>query len=505
MAAFQDAVAFVASANSDDAAITVELLEEHGIRAQAFGNLRELENDLTITTGCLILAEDVLFEEEVPALRAALESLPAWFDIPLIVVARNIGSLLGIFAEAFPKSGNVTFLERPLNPYSLVSAVRVALQATARQHEVGRLVREREEAVALRDEFLAMLAHELRNPLASMRNATYLLRNLDLQDPRAVNHTNILDRQVNHLARMVDDLMDVERLERSKMVLQVEGSDLNRVVASAVESSLPIAHARGHQITVRYGTAEMPVDVDVVRIEQVICNLINNSAKFSPIPGEIWVDTSVDAGFATISVRDAGNGFESDSGERLFQPFLQVNQPIARTAGGLGIGLTIVRRIVELHGGSVKAESEGLGRGATFTVSLPRRIAAARDSVAPQTASETRRRRIVVIDDNPDIRETLEELLSIWGHEVSLANDGLSGLREVLKVRPDIVLIDIGLPGMNGYEVARAIRHEDLGDIQLIAVSGYGQPNDVAMAKDAGFDAHFLKPVSLEALEGLLN
>ena len=503
----RDSLAYVASANSDDAAITVELLEEHGIGAKAFSNLRELGHDLHAGTGCLILAEDVLFEEEVPALRAALESLPAWFDIPLIIVARDVGSTLAIFAEAFPKSGNVAFLERPLNRHTLVSAARVALQATARQREVGRLVKEREDAVTLRDEFLAMLAHELRNPLASMRNATYLLRKLDLQDPRAVKNTDILDRQVTHLARMVDDLMDVERLERRKMALQVETADLNRIVASAVETSLPMAQERGHKITARYWAAEMPVDVDVVRIEQVVCNLITNAAKFSPEPGEIWIDTSVVDGAAIVSVRDAGAGFDADSGEQLFQPFLQLLQPLARTTGGLGIGLTIVRRLVEMHGGVVEARSEGLGRGAAFTVSLPLRAAARLDD--PQTpalpGSRRRRRRVVVVDDNLDIRESMESLLLLWGHEVTMASDGRSGAREIIETRPDIALVDIGLPGMDGYEVARAVRRENLGAIRLIAVSGYGQPSDVALAAEAGFDAHLLKPVDLEALEKLLS
>lgn len=501
-----DSLAYVASPNQGDAEMTVRFLEDSGVEARAFGNLRDVASELNEGTGCLILVDDVLVEDAVPAFREALQSLPAWFDLPLIVVARNFGPLLNIFADAFPQSGIVTFLERPLNPHTLVSAARVSLRASAHQREAGRLMREREQAVALRDEFLAMLAHELRNPLASMRNATYLLHQLDLPDPRAVKSTAILDRQVAHLARMVDDLMDVERLERSKMVLQVEPGDLNRIVASAVESSLPMAQARGHQITVGYRVAELPVTADIVRIEQVICNLVNNAAKFSPTPGEIRLMTSAASGSAVVSVEDSGNGFDADAGERLFLPFLQVGQPLARSAGGLGIGLTIVRRLVELHGGTVQAKSDGVGRGATFTITLPLRDLSTAAPVPVSEASRDRQtRRIVVIDDNADIRETLEEVLKLWGHEVTTAADGTSGVRAVLETRPEIALVDVGLPGMNGYEVARALRREGLGSLRLIAVTGYGQPSDKALASDAGFDAHLLKPVSLDDLEKLLS
>lgn len=290
------------------------------------------------------------------------------------------------------------------------------------------------------------------------------------------------------------------------MVLQVEPTDLNRIVASAVESSLPFAQGRGHQITVSYGAAELPVDADVVRIEQAICNLINNAAKFSPEPGEIRVATSGAAGTAVVSVRDSGNGFDADAGERLFLPFLQVGQPLARSVGGLGIGLTIVRRLVELHRGTVKATSDGLGRGATFTITLPLRdVSAARPVKTSLPSAERRPRRVVVVDDNPDIRETLEEVLKVWGHEVSTASDGTSGVREVLKARPEFALVDVGLPGMDGYEVARTLKRENLGNMRLIAVTGYGQPSDKALAAAAGFDAHLIKPINLEELDRLLS
>jgi signal transduction histidine kinase len=504
------AQAFLVSPNPTDASMSVRLLADHGISARAFASLGEVAPALNEEVACLILVEDALVGAELPVLREALHGLPAWVDLPLIVMSRDVGSASMAFAQAFPESGNVTFLDRPLSPQTLVSAVRVALRASSRQRQVGDLLAEREQAVKLRDEFLAMLAHELRNPLAPMRNSVYLMRMLNLQDERARKNIDMLERQIDHVVRMVDDLLDVARLERSKMVLQIEPADLNRIVGAAVESTLATAQARGHRISVHYGAAELPVRADVVRMEQVVTNLINNAVKFTPQPGEIRVETALEQGphgpCARVSVQDHGIGFDPATAEKLFAPFLQASPTFERSTGGLGIGLTIVRRLAALHGGSAQAESAGLGQGARFTVRLP--IHAARAAPAPAAAKHAppaRKRRVVVIEDNEDIRETLEALLRIWGHEAWLAGDGPAGVRQVLAVRPDVALIDVGLPGMNGYEVARAIRRELGGEVRLVAVTGYGQPGDIAQALDAGFDRHLLKPIAPEVLEKMLG
>jgi signal transduction histidine kinase len=497
----------IVSPNADDAELAVELLSQAGMQARAFGSMRELAQTLDDRTGCLILVEEALLEDELPLLRDALARLPAWCDLPLIVVSRDVGTLGFLTAAAFPHSGNVTLLERPLNPHTLASAVQVALRASARQREVGELIGQREQAVKLRDEFLAMLAHELRNPLAPMRNALYIMRAHKIDDPLILKNAEILDRQVNHMVRMVDDLMDVARLERGKVALKKQRADLNRVVAAAVESCLPAAQQRGHHVSVHYGANALPVDGDAVRIEQIICNLINNAAKFSPQPGEIRVETAVESGRALVMVEDRGIGFEPGAAENLFDPFLQVNPTLERTAGGLGIGLTIVKRLAELHGGSVHAASAGSGKGSRFIVRLP--LATGLEPPASEAArppAATRRCRVVIIEDNPDIRETLRTLVTMWGHSVALASDGNSGVELVLQQRPDVALIDVGLPGMNGYEVARAIRRTiPNGDIRLIAVTGYGQPSDRDTASQAGFDTHLLKPIAPEVLRELLG
>ena len=500
------AAACIVSPNAADAELAVRLLEETGVLARAFASVRELAGVLDDTIGCLILVEEALLAEDIPALSEALARLPAWCDLPLILVSRDVGALGAVAADAFPSSGNVTLLGRPLNAHTLVSAVQVALRATARQREVRDLIAQREQAVRLRDEFLAMLAHELRNPLAPMRNALHIMRMMQTEDPTVLKSIQILERQVGHVVRMVDDLMDVARLERGKVVLKKERLDLNRVVSSAVETCLHAAQERGHHVNVRFGAAALPVDGDAVRLEQIVCNLLINAAKFTTRPSEILVQTAVEAGFARVAVEDQGIGFEPEAAERLFDPFLQVNPTLERSAGGLGIGLTIVRRLTELHGGRVHAASEGPGKGSRFVVRLPLASGFAEPQPeAPQPRLERRRRRIVVVEDNPDIRETLRMLLDLWGHEVTMASDGRSGVDRVLQERPDVALIDVGLPGMSGYDVARAIRAGmPNGEIRLIAVTGYGQPSDRELAMQAGFDTHLLKPIAPTVLERLL-
>jgi signal transduction histidine kinase len=492
----------VVSPNAGDAQLAVGFLQKHGIEALAFPSLVELAASLDARIGCVVVAEEGLIAEEIPAFREAIARLPAWADLPLILVARDVPALAALSAAAFPDSGNVTLLERPLNAHTLVSAVQVALRASARQRDVGDLLAERESAVRLRDEFMAMLAHELRNPLAPMRNALYLMRSQSIDDPVVQQCAGILDRQVTHIARMVDDLMDVARLERGKVTLQKRRVDLNRVVAAGVESCLPAAKTRGQRISLRLSPAALPVDADAVRVEQIVCNLVNNAIKFSPASGEVAVETVAIGGEALIAVQDEGIGFEPHAAEKLFAPFLQVNPTLERTAGGLGIGLTIVRRLAELHGGRVSGASPGPRRGARFEVRLPLAVGPAAAEPAELPALSARRRRVVVIEDNDDIRATLMSILRQWGHEAVAEADGHAGLARVLEVKPDVALVDLGLPGLNGYDVARRVRAAiPAGALRLIAITGYGQPADRERAIDAGFDAHLLKPVALEVLE----
>ena len=364
-------IARVVSPNEADAQLALAILGENGIEAHACSSVAEAARVLDESTGCLVIVEEALVAEELPALREAFLRLPPWADLPLVLVARDTAAVAAQAAEIFPTSGNVTLLGQPLSPMTLVSAVQMALRAAARQREVGELLAEREEAVRLRDEFLAMLAHELRNPLAPMRHAVEIMQLQKIEAPVLKECTAILGRQVDHIVRMVDDLMDVARLERGKVLLQRSRIDLNSVVAAAVESCLPQAQARGHRIALNFGARELPMDADAVRIEQILCNLVNNALKFSEEPGEVRVETSSEGGDALITVEDRGSGFEPEVAATLFTPFLQMDTTLARTIGGLGIGLNLVRRIVELHGGTVSARSDGPNRGSTFSFELP--------------------------------------------------------------------------------------------------------------------------------------
>jgi len=502
-AALRAPLARVVSPNEADAELALTFLAESGIEAHACGSLAEAARALDESTGCLVIVEEALVADELPALREACSRLPQWADLPLVLVARDAGAAATHAAQIFPDSGNVTLLGRPLAPMTLVSAVQMALRASARQREVGELLAARENAVRLRDEFLAMLAHELRNPLAPMRNALEIMRLQHIDNPLVVESAAILGRQVDHIVRMVDDLMDVARLERGKVILQRSRVDLNRVVSAAVKSCLPPAQARGHRIALHFGAGELPMDADEVRLEQIVCNLVNNAIKFTTEPGEIRVETKAEGEEALLTVEDRGMGFEPAAAARLFAPFLQENPTLARTAGGLGIGLTIVQRLAELHGGSVSASSGGPGSGARFVVRLPlalgTRPATMSEPPAPRAAKPLR---VVVIEDNDDIRDSLRTLLTLWGHDVRSAADGKRGMELVLAAPPDVALVDIGLPGISGYDVARLIRERlPSRRIRLIAVTGYGQASDRERVLAAGFDAHLLKPVAPDALQ----
>ncbi|MBV9189449.1 MAG: hybrid sensor histidine kinase/response regulator [Betaproteobacteria bacterium] len=503
-------LARIVSSNAGDNELAISFLRSNGVDARADSSLREAAAALDESCGCLVIAEDALVEEELPALREAFVRLPRWSDLPLVLVAHDAGALAVIAGQLFPDSGNVTLLGRPLAPMTLVSAVQMALRAAARQREIGEMLAERGEAVRLRDEFLAMLAHELRNPLAPMRHAVEIIRLQKIEQPILKESAAILGRQVDHIVRMVDDLMDVARLERGKVALQRARVDLNSVVTAAVETCLPQAQAHGHRISLHFGTRELPMDADAVRLEQIICNLVNNAIKYSEEPDEICVETGSEGAEALITVRDRGQGFEPGVAAKLFTPFLQVNPTLARSGGGLGIGLTIVQRLAELHGGSVIASSEGPGNGARFVVRLPLAVgeeagpAPAQARPAPASAAK-KRLSVVVIEDNKDIRHTLGTLLTLLGHEVRTAPDGKRGTDLILAAPPDVALVDIGLPGLSGYDVAREIRKQlPTNRVRLIALTGYGQASDRERAFAAGFDAHLLKPIPVDALERAL-
>jgi signal transduction histidine kinase/ActR/RegA family two-component response regulator len=368
---------------------------------------------------------------------------------------------------------------------------------------------ELEGALRSRDEFLAMLGHELRNPLAPIRNAAQVMRLIGPADPHLNRARDVIERQVGQLARLVDDLLDVSRVTQGKVELQREKIDLDTVLAQAVETSRPLIDGRRHTLTVALPPAPLPLMADLTRLSQVVGNLLNNAAKYMEEGGRIWLTAEHDGREAVIRVRDAGVGIPGEMLTRIFEPFTQLNRSLARSEGGLGIGLALVRSLVEMHGGKVEAFSAGLGCGSEFVVRLPALEEQGEAEPAPvepgQRAPRGAGRRVLVVDDNLDSAETLGTVLEIAGHEVWLAHDGEEALVLVERHRPEAVLLDIGLPKLDGYEVARRLRLDPGNDgILLVAVTGYGKEEDRDRGRLAGFDHHLVKPVDLEALRDLL-
>jgi signal transduction histidine kinase/ActR/RegA family two-component response regulator len=496
MSVVEHAGVFVVTPNAADGEVALELLARHGITARRAADLHALASALDGGLGCAVLVEEALVEEQLPLLRAALERQPPWRDLPLVVVTGEPTLLGEALAQALPQSASVTVLARPLSAVTLVSAVQAGLRATRRQLEVAALIAERERALRARDEFLAMLAHELRNPLAPIRNAVELQQTLEHDNPLFGKTRDILERQSAHLSRMVDDLVDVARLERGKMALQRARVELNALVAAAIEAALPQLQARGHQVQIDFCAEPLVLEADPTRIEQIVANLLTNAGKFTVRPDVIRVATRREGERALVEVRDRGVGFPVGGGEALFGLFVQGEQTLARSHGGLGIGLTIARRLAELHGGAIDAASDGPDRGAAFTVRLPLASAPLEPAAPTGDATHGARKRVLVVEDSDDIRETMRLLLTLWGHDVSLAATGEEGMERISRERPDVAIIDIGLPGMSGYELAQRIRAmPDSSAVRLIALTGYGQPGDGRRAREAGFDEHLLKPL----------
>ena len=366
------------------------------------------------------------------------------------------------------------------------------------------------EADRRKDEFLATLAHELRNPLAPIRNSLHVLRLAPTQGATAERLHGMMERQVNHMVRLVDDLLEVSRITRGKIELRRERVELAAVVRAAVETSTPLIDAGRHELEVELPEQALALEADPVRLAQVLGNLLNNAAKYTRRGGQIRLTARRRGGEVEISVRDNGVGIPDEMLPKVFDLFTQVDRTLSSAQGGLGIGLTLVRRIVELHGGRVEARSGGANAGSEFVVVLP----LAGDPQSSEEANgddagvpgELAARRVLVVDDNRDAAESLGILLRFLGAEVQVANDGLSALAQLREFRPSAVLLDIGMPGMDGYEVAARIRAlPDFRGVLLIALTGWGQADDRQRSRDAGFDHHLVKPVDVPVLQGLLQ
>jgi signal transduction histidine kinase len=358
-----------------------------------------------------------------------------------------------------------------------------------------------------KNEFLAMLSHELRNPLAPIKNSLYILDRVAPGGDQARRAKGVIERQINQLTHVVDDLLDVTRVARGKMQLQRSRLELNELVRRTLEDHRTLFEGSG--LGVELETApEVFVDADGNRIAQVLGNLLQNAAKFTQRGGRVKVTVSTDAAArqAMVRVADTGAGMSADVLARIFEPFMQADSTVDRSKGGLGIGLALVKGVVEQHGGSVDARSEGIGRGTEFTVRLPLDLTQAVERERPAAAGAKVRRRVLIIEDNVDAAHSLKDMLELDGHAVAVAYDGPDGIAKARELLPEYVLCDIGLPGMNGYDVARALRADGaLRSVHLVALSGYALPEDLQRAAEAGFELHLAKPPTREKLDGLLG
>jgi PAS domain S-box-containing protein len=385
----------------------------------------------------------------------------------------------------------------------------VVLDVSARK-ELERQLRRRAEELAendrRKDEFLAMLSHELRNPLAPIRNAVQIMKTVHTEEPRLRWSRDVIDRQVAHITRLVDDLLDVSRITRGKVRLAKGPVELGQVMRQAVEASRPLFDARRQVLTVTPPREPVWLEADSTRLAQVLGNLLNNAAKYTDEGGRVWFTAAADGDAAVVRVRDDGIGISPDLLPHVFEMFTQGDRSLDRSQGGLGIGLTLARSLVEMHGGTLTVHSEGVGRGSEFVVRLPLQ-AATPPQPSPDEGASTggASLRILVVDDNRDSADSLALLLRETGHTVETAYDGVEALAAARRFAPAVVLLDIGLPGMDGYEVARSLRREPGRVPLLVALTGYGQDDDRARALEAGFDEHLVKPANLAAVNALLK
>ena len=496
-----------------DGDITSDLLNGAGIDTQVFSTLESLVHALSDGAAAVLIAEEHLAGSFKSPLSGWLSRQPPWSDLPVLILTRP-GADSPESAEAWRTLGNVTLLERPTRVTTLLSAAQTAIRARARQYQIrGHLLERQKTEQALRtadrrkDEFLATLGHELRNPLAPILNSLEILKlSGAFEDARTAPACAVMERQVHHLNRLVDDLLEVSRITRGIIEVKKEPLDLTAIVKAAVETSRPILDNQRHEIRLDLASQQISVAGDSVRLTQVFANLLNNAAKYTNHGGVITISSRRENGEAVVSVKDNGIGIAPNLLAQVFDMFMQVDRSTRRSQGGLGIGLTLVKSLVNMHGGSVEAKSEGPGLGSEFIVRLPLVEEATMPAGGTRRIQPLPSRRLLIVDDSRDGGESLAMLLRVLGGDVALAHSGRQALECVNTFSPDVVLLDIGMPGMDGYEVARRIRANPAHrHIQLIALTGWGQDEDRQRSAAAGFNHHLVKPADVDKLRQLLS
>jgi len=491
-----------------DATLTQSAITKAGLAAKVCPDLTVLAEELKHGAGALLIADEGLRLPGQDALEAVLAGEPPWSAVPVVVLTRGPRVDRAAFAALQPLRlyRPVTFLSRPVRVMTLVSTLRVAIDARRRQYQMRELLERLERAVRNRDEFLAMFGHEIRNPLGAVVSALDLLHLLPEHDARADRAIEIVDRQARHLVQLTDDLLDVSRVTRGKVTLRTLPTSIATTVADVMDDIVARARQRDIAVEVPAIDGALVVDADPLRLRQILQNVLGNAVKYTPPGGRVRVDVEADAATVALRIRDTGAGMAPEILESVFDMFVQGNHSLARSEGGLGIGLTLARALVELHGGTITAASEGPGQGSEFTVTLPRSRAGDDGVPAPETAMACPSGlRVLLVDDNEDLIEALGALLERWGCEVHLAYDGESAIEAARRVQPHAIFLDIGLPKLDGYAVARRLRAQpQFRTTPLIALTGYGQESDRRNVAEAGFDRHLIKPVAVSTLQHVL-
>ncbi|HEX4914202.1 MAG TPA: ATP-binding protein [Vicinamibacterales bacterium] len=475
-----------------DARLTCGFLQEAGFVCVTCATWTDLIQEMRRGVAVAVLAGEMLTPQVIGSLQVVMSEQPRWSDLPLVVVG---GEDVIVHSEGVAELGNVAFLQRPLSLDTLRSTLRSALRARRRQYEVRDLLAQKDEAERRKDDFLAMLAHELRNPMAPIRTGLQVLRLSN--DPDAITRIHdMMDRQLAHLSRLVHDLLDVSRIARGRIKLNTAPLDLRPCVTMVVNAARAAAAEKALTLEAVLPDQPVIVDADSVRVEQMIGNVVNNAIKFTPANGKVRVELTVDGAEAVIRVHDDGIGIAADQLAHVFDLFAQAPRALDRSQGGLGIGLTVVKLLAELHRGRVEIFSRGEGTGTEAMIRLP---LAPTSTFIPKPAearvAPSAPRRVLVIEDNQDAADMLQAYLTHLGHQVMVAHDGRAGLEMAAQHKPDVIICDIGLPLIDGYEIASRLRGEaGFEGCLLIAMTGYGDVNDRERTRRAGFAHHLTKP-----------
>ncbi|MEF2268566.1 ATP-binding protein [Janthinobacterium sp. LS2A] len=485
-----------------DAALAGTVLAGSAIASHACRSPGELAEELALGAGGVLTVDEALHAGVYAVLDAYTRQQPDWSDLPITVLTHARLDSLPL-RQAIATLGNLTLLERPVHILTLITSAHAMLRARQRQYQVR-------ETQRRKDEFIASLGHELRNPLAPIKSSVALLKHLFPSSEQVAKLSDVIERQVTHLTRLVDDLLDVARITSGKVVLQRKEFELQQVLEHVIELCQPAASSRRIGITLELPPHAVTLHADYARVVQIFANIVSNAVKFTQEGGHINMTARLAQGQLQVMVEDNGIGIDPDALARIFSMFEQGRTVAGQIKSGLGIGLSLARQFAEMHGGSIEAYSDGAGRGSRFIVTLPASAGGAPAAMpasrndAPVSAGQPVQ--VLVVDDNRDAADSLQSLFQLEGYAATVAYGGAQSLAAVELAWPQLVVMDLGMPDMDGYEAARQIRQRAHGrDVLMIALTGWGQGEARARTEQAGFDHHLTKPVDFDAIAALLE